>query len=337
MWAINSRLLSRLVCLTLLIVASLLLASCRRGGGLAETAVPTVTVTPFSTPLPPAPTAVAVGAEDNPIRMLLRPSGSLSAASSSASTLEEILEEETGLAFDVETVSNPADLLNGLCDSSLGQVSVAWVDGVTYQAVRARECGEPMLQIEREGDDDPLTGEVVLFLTRAEDGVAALADLSGDRIFCRVSATDLYSWVVPSMYLQANGVRPTDGLSSVIEFETPAALVEALLNDQCDVIALAQSDYERVVSRNERDEFETLAETLPVPFGILVYPEELPLGGQQALAGALFDLAEDEEQVVVLETLFDAVGLAEADTDSFNAWRNFGRSTGLDFAILGTE
>jgi ABC-type phosphate/phosphonate transport system substrate-binding protein len=317
------------LCLLLLIA----LSACRRADSDQQLSLPTLTPTPRSTPLPALPTAVPPGAEDNPLRMVLRPAGPRTTANNAAGQLEEALLEEAGLAVELVLVDRYAEALAALCESTAGRVSVAWLDGLALGAAQAQGCGTPMVLVER-GGRDAQTGEVVQMVANSDLGVGEVAALEGTT-FCRVSYTDPYTWLIPSLLLQSGGVRPLYDLEAVNDYEDTTALLEAVASGECDAAGLAQTDFEADADADVRDGVTVLAETPPFPYDVLFYPLEAPLGVRIALNDALLAIAEDPARSQMLEDLLDIDGLRRVETGDFDDLNAFLERTGLDLGALG--
>src|SRR5262245_2491471 len=115
-----------------------LLAACRRQQAVQQSAREVNTPTPISTPLPAIPTAVPVGlSEGNPLQIVIKQFEPMGAARNDAARFQSALADASGLFIEITLVEREAEALAALCNSSGGQVSVAWLDGVGYMAATA--------------------------------------------------------------------------------------------------------------------------------------------------------------------------------------------------------
>jgi ABC-type phosphate/phosphonate transport system substrate-binding protein len=318
----------------MLIVLALLLVSCRRATGVQGPLIQaTPTPTPRSTPLPPVATVVPPGTEGSPIRMVIRPPGSAVARSLitdfQVGRFEDALLEESGLAVDVTVVDRYAEALAALCDSTPTQVTVAWLDGVSYHAALAQNCGSPALQIVRGNRD----GEVVQIVTHRQSAVSGVQGLRGSA-FCRIGVDDYLTWLAPSLLMQGRGVNPVTGLGSVTDYTDVDALMEAVADRSCGAAAISEREFE-ALSSALRSELRVLDTTPPLPYGILMYPINLPLGERLRLADALVSLAAGAQAGEVVEPILGPGRLVPVQADTFASLTRFLDSTGLDFAQLG--
>lgn len=316
-----------IICLLLLA-----LAGCRRAASVAPTAQPTLTPTPRSTPLPPVPTAVPVGAEDNPLHVAFvarNTARSRQAIESAVADLEAELSAETGLTVQVDVLESDAEAIAALCDSVEGTITVAWLNGLAYSAAQAQGCGEAVLQVER----DSGAHEEVLIIANRESEVESLSDLA-EKTFCRINVTDAASWLVPSLMLRAEGVSTAD-LGAVVDYEDTRALISAVAEGECDAAGLTRSTYEQVAGGSTRRAVTELEPTIEIPYAVLAYPPDLPLGASTALTDALIALGNGT-RARLLDPLLDQDAIAVADEDTFDSLRAFLDRAGVDLALLGS-
>ncbi|MBN8619589.1 MAG: hypothetical protein J0L63_11835, partial [Anaerolineae bacterium] len=122
----------------------LVIAACRPQEAVVQpTALPTLSPTPRSTPLPVVATAVPPGQESNPLQIVLRPFESLNTARAVLDDLEDAILNQSGITVNFELVNRDAEALAALCASSSGRTAAVWVGGVEYLAAEAMNCGQP--------------------------------------------------------------------------------------------------------------------------------------------------------------------------------------------------
>lgn len=317
-----------IICCVLLTV---LLAACRREAASGPLVQATLTPTPRSTPLPPVPTVVLPGVEENPIQMVIRPSGNVNVArrlitDAQISAFENAILEETGLVVRVTLVDRYAEALAALCDSTPTRVTVAWLDGLTYQVAMAQNCGTPAMQIER----DRQAGDAGQIVTTLD--VSSAAGLQG-RGFCRLGYDDYYSWLVPSLLLESSGVDSISGLETITDYDDVNSLMEAVAAGECDAAGISETALEEL--DDLRDDLNVIASTPPLPYGVLMYPMNLPLGERLRLTDGLIALDRDSDSAEALKPLLNQDRLRRVDAEDFDELSEFLAGTGLDFAQLG--
>lgn len=313
-----------------------MVAACRRQGDEGgPTPLPRLTPTPRSTALPALPTAIPIGQEGNPLQMIIHPPGDIVDARDAVADFEAAILEESGLVVQVELVERDAEALAALCDSSSGQVAVAWLNGLSYVAAQAQNCGQPALQVERGARQDARTGEAASIIAGEGGSVTTFASLRG-KAFCRLSYDDLYSWLIPSLMMRANGVDPL-ALETVTDYETIPELVGAVAEGDCDAAGIPANALEEFA-----DEIEDVAENVVVldtsiefPLAILVVPLQVPLGTRLSLNDSLEAIAENSSTAVRMRPLLGQNALFAVTTTDFITITDFIGSTGLDFSQLG--
>lgn len=316
-----------------MVLLALLLASCRRFGGAEPTARPSLTPTPRSTPLPPVPSAVPVGEGDNPLLMKFVAEDSR-AATSAIEDLEAALLEESGLNVTVERVDSDAEALAALCDSPKGDVSVAWLSGLAYAAAYAQNCGNAQLQIQRGDRANAVTGDEARIIVTDDLEASGIGDLA-ETVFCRVGYDDLFSWLIPSLMLRSGGVTSTS-LEVINDYgEDLDTMVADVAAGDCDAAGISASQLEDLPNASVRDAVRTLQESVTIPFSVLVYPVDLPLGQREALTSAIIAIGNGTRGTM-LEPLLDQDEIAAVTDEELSSLRNFLSRAGIDLAQAGT-
>jgi ABC-type phosphate/phosphonate transport system substrate-binding protein len=324
--------------LVLVIIGLLALAACRQetAQNLPAASAP-LTPTPLSTPLPAVPTLIPAGAEGNPIRLVVRPRGPAADARNAAADVEAAILERSGLAVQVEVVERYAEALAALCDSAGGQVSAAWLNAPTYMAARAQNCGLPVLQIEQGTRQNARSGEAGLIIVAQDSSIRDVRGLNG-QTFCRLGYDDFYSWLAPSLVMRASGLDPVSAPEAVVDYDDVPELIRAVANGDCDAAGIAESALEEYAGAlgETAEAITTLATTITFPYGVLVMPDEIPLGVRLALTETLQAMSEDNTEAVKLRALLAQSALVPVTADDFADLADFMNSTGLDFAQLGS-
>lgn len=324
--------------LVLVIIGLLVLAACRQetAQNLPAASVP-LTPTPLSTPLPAVPTLIPAGAEGNPIRLVVRPRGPAADARNAAADVEAAILERSGLAVQVEVVERYAEALAALCDSAGGQVSAAWLNAPTYMAARAQNCGLPVLQIEQGTRQNARSGEAGLIIVAQDSSIRDVRGLNG-QTFCRLGYDDFYSWLAPSLVMRTSGLDPVSAPEAVVDYDDVPELIRAVADGDCDAAGIPESALEEYAGAlgETAEAITTLATTITFPYGVLVMPDEIPLGVRLALTETLQAMSEDNTEAVKLRALLAQSALVPVTADDFADLADFMNSTGLDFAQLGS-
>jgi ABC-type phosphate/phosphonate transport system substrate-binding protein len=325
-----------LILTVLLLVLVIVLPACRRRTEIAATALPTLTPTPRSTPLPAVATAVPVGSAENPVRMVVQPAGDRADAERSLDDFQAALNERTGFTFEVQLVERPAEALAALCSTPGAGPAVAWLSGVAYGVAALQECGQALAQVEREVDGRAETGRAIDVIVTADLTLESVADLAGRNI-CRLGPTDFTSWLGFGLVLNANQLSPVTDLGEVRDFDDVQALIQAVADGDCDAAGI-ESELLRELRSELGDALEqvrVLETTTPFPYAVLTASPALPLGIREALTEALPDMADDNALALDMRPLLGQTGVALTSDEDFDDLIRFLRSTGLDFRALG--
>lgn len=314
-----------------MLMLAMLVAACRQVQVQGPQVAATATATPRSTPLPAVATEVPPGTEGNPIRMLINPPGVVTAAQIAA--FEEALQEQSALVVEVVVVERYAEALAALCGSRPTNVVVAWLDGITLQAAVAQNCGQPVMQVERGARTSRTSGEAGQIITSRDSGISAVRGLAS-RTFCRLSADDYYSWLVPTLMLRAGGVDPVNNLEAVVDYDSRNELIQAVIDGDCDAAGIAKTAFDSLRSV-QKDGLATIGTTPPLPYAVLLYPLSLPLGERIRLDNALLGMVLETDGSAAMKPLLNQDGLARVEEDNLRSLSDFLNSTGLDFAQLG--
>jgi ABC-type phosphate/phosphonate transport system substrate-binding protein len=297
------------------------------------------TATPISTPLPVVPTAIPPGVEGNPIRIVIRPVNTLTREERDAAVdvLTTLIKDKTKLDIEVVTVIRYAEALAALCESGSGQVSAAWLDGVTYTAALAQNCGIPTLQVRRDTNRENDTGEAGQIIVNGDLGSTELSLVTG-RTFCRIGYDDFYSWLLPVLVARSQRIDLLSVPSDVVDYEDVPSLVKAVADGDCAAAGISEdafTRYEDELTEVVREGIRISVTSIAFPYDILMYPIEVQLGVRLSLNDALVEIAEDAETSEILRTLLGQDELAEVEPNDLAALTEFMNSTGFDFAQMG--
>ena len=308
-----------------LLLTSLTLVGCG-GRGRGPLPPPSETPTPMSTPLPTIPPTEVPGVEGNPIPFVVVHADAGRAATSAAGDLSAALREESGLEVDVRIVESDREAVELLCAAFGGDPAFAWVSAPGYSAAMAQLCGLPVL-VSQQGD---ATSTNVLFIGSEDSGIASLADLDS-ATFCRVAASDLWTWQAPVLLMMAEGLSPTTVLREVVDVADLDTLVRQVAAGDCDAAALRASDYERIADAEMDESLVRLETDLEVPLGVVLTAPETPLGIRDAVTEALSAIARTGEGSAALEALFGADSFTPPTDDTLENWDAMIAQTGFDF------
>lgn len=320
--------------------------------GGEPTAVPTATATPI-TDIRFIPTAVPAGLPDNPLQMVMLPVSSslyiepevtvepeigeveLPVDSTQAELdLEQAILEYSSVTVDIVPAGSRADVLRALCDAS-DTTSAVWVDGVSFTAALAQNCGEPIYVVQKRIDGRLESGESGVIILNRNLGSTQLSALY-TRTFCRFGVDDFYSWLLPLMIFRANNIDPSR-IDTFVDYDDAQDMIEAVATGDCAGAGLSSVVYNDIVDGDEElsDDISVSFTSPPIPYAVLMYPVEMQLGIRVSLTEGLERLADDEDDSEILRPFLGQDELQSVDLDDFVEYDTFLDDVGLDFSILG--
>ena len=258
----------------------------------------------------------------------------LSSSTQAELDLEEAILKYSSVTVDIVPAANPAEVLRALCDAS-EDISAVWVDGVSFTAALAQNCGEPIYIVEKRINNQRETGEAGVIILNRDLGNSQLSVLN-NRIFCRFGVDDFYSWLLPLMVFRANNIDPTN-FETVIDYDDAQVMVEAVASGDCAGAGLSTTVYENIVEDDEAlsDNISVAFASPQIPFAVLMYPVEMQLGIRVSLTEGLERLADDDADSELLRPFLGQDNLQVVHLDDFAEYDAFLDEVGLDFSILG--
>ena len=152
----------------------------------------------------------------------------------------------------------------------------------------------------------------------------------------------MQTWLVPSLMLRAADVDPLYGLAGVLDVADYDAIASGIYNGDCQAGAVPYRTFpNRLGSElraldDLRDKMAVVESSPEIPYGVMVYPQTVPLNVRIPLTDVFFQIAANSEQAGVSWTpILAQDSLLRVQPDDFAALRDFMSATGLDFAALG--
>jgi|GEM_PF-699534 len=285
---------------------TLILAAC--GGGPAATVVVRGTSTPVPPPtsLPQVATALPAGFPDNPLRIMMIPQD-LEQAEALKPQLENAILQSTSVTVEIVFATDRLQLLDALCDTSSDSLTAIWADALTYSVADAQRCGDAAVWLTRDGTNGE-TRQIVLSGEMQSRDVRSLQR----NTFCRLRRDDFDSWLLPVLLLESNGVDVST-LEDVREYPDTTSLLNAVALGECSGTGVLTSTLVAWQAANPAaaENIESVVESVPIPYGVLMYPYQIPVAARLALTNELPNLA-----AVMLPTQTptpDALRTEEAD------------------------
>ncbi len=268
--------------------------------------------------------------------MVILPFGSMDEARELEADFEEAITNNAGVSIDIVLVERYASALAALCASGGGDVSVAWLDGITYRAATAQNCGIPALQVQRGGRGENATGAPGQIIISRVLGTTEISALQG-RTFCRLGYDDFYSWLIPSLIMETNGIDPLTDLDDIVDYDDRETLLQDIISGDCTATGIAEPTLDTLIDENPdlRDGVRVVETSISFPYRVLVLPIEVPLGIRLALIPTLIDMANDPQRGEMMHVFLGQDSLRRVTPDDFEEFEEFMASLELDFSQLG--
>jgi phosphonate transport system substrate-binding protein len=373
-----NQLMRRTGLITLLIAFALVVAACSSSdstdttvASATETTVAAVTTTaPAATTTAPAATTTAAGADigsaDNPIQILFVPSVSAEEIIAGGEILQSVLEEATGLSFEVSVPTSYAATVNEMCAGS--DNTIGFIPATAYVLGNDLCDIEVAMKSLRFG----FTEYWAEFIVPRDSTATTIADLAGLK-WAYPDAGSTSGFLVPSGMFEQGGIVPGEsfeagGHSATVRavytgeaefgtvFFSPSidaddavlwdgttvnADVPDDLVDSCELDADGQIDcggvFPRDARRNIREEAADVIQKVkilelsqPIPNDTVSFSPDLPQDIREKFIGALVDFAaNDNDQFKVAFDPYSWGGLELTNDAEFDFIRSLIQDLGI--------
>jgi ABC-type phosphate/phosphonate transport system substrate-binding protein len=266
---------------------------------------PIATVTPMSTPLAYPATPQPVGSVENPLRWVMVPADA-QAAEPLRATLSELLSEALGVVVEVELVTTMGDVIAQVCTPSLEQVTMGTVDALGYAIVNARGCANPAMRFV----SGTSVGDEILIVTRQAESLEAARSLNLP--FCRLSSTDLESWVLPTLLLRTLR-QDESALGQTLDRRSYTESLRTIGGGGCWGAAVPARVYNPLRTAQDPlvEGMRVLERTPRLPYGVVMIPSSVPL----ELQADLIALLEEQTRAAVSSAAAETTPDPEATAD----------------------
>jgi hypothetical protein len=201
-------------------------------------------------------------------------------------TLDTELEARSGLTVEVLAVPSDGEAMSLLCDyDDEDRFAAVWLSGPSAVLAISRECGAPALVGARAGRTR-LAGHLI-----SSSGVS-LRGLP-NRTYCRLGRSDFYSWILPSLAMEADGINPTS-IAKVDNYVNYNLLLGGITDGSCGASGVPAGFLDLDMFSEFSDRIAVTNTLTAMPYGVLIYPPELLLGDRVALTEAFLEIAATE-------------------------------------------
>ena len=266
-----------------------------------------------------------LGSEDNPVVWVFVPSGETERVTAGAEDVASLLEDETGLFFQIRVATEYAGAIEAMC-ADPPEAQMASLATFAYVMAADRGCADAALLSVRFGSPT-YNGQI---LVRADSGITSLEDLAG-KTFCRPDPLSTSGWVIPSIMLQAAGVDPNTDLAEVVDAGSHDAVAAAVYNGDCDAGATYVDARDAVIEDipDIMDETVVIAIEPDIPNDGVQFVPSMSEDMRQKIVDGLLAVAQTEEGSAALDTAYSWTELIRADDGMYDQFRQILQAAGI--------
>jgi hypothetical protein len=177
-----------------------------------------------------------------------------------------------------------------------------------------------------EGGQALRVGNPGLIVVDPSFGTSGLGVVSG-RTFCRLDVSDFYSWLLPSIVLEGNGIT----LGEVSDYPSNMALIEAVEAGDCAAAGISEDAYDALAGEPDVGIANT---SVAFPYGVLLYPVDVAPAERQNFNENLPQLAQDADASRPLRLLLGQAAFVPAEPARLESINAFLEANNVDLAQL---
>lgn len=271
-----------------------------------------------------------LGTENNPIVWAFVPSGETEQVTTGAEELAALLEDETGLFFDILVTTENAGAIEAMC-SDPAEAQMSSLNTFSYVLANER-CGVETELVAVRFGSPTYNGQIIV---NADSGISSLEDLKG-KTFCRPDPLSTSGWIIPDLTMRAAGIDPQNDLAEIVDAGSHDAVVAAVYAGDCD----AGASYVDARSTIEDENPDVMEKVL-----VIGITEDIPNDGVQFIPGmdaemrqtivdALLAISETEEGQAALDTAYSWAALESHGDEFYDPFRQVLQASGLDITDL---
>jgi phosphonate transport system substrate-binding protein len=179
------------------------------------------------------------------------------------------------------------------------------------------------------------TGQI---LARADSGIESVEDLAGHS-FCRPDELSTSGWIIPSIMMRANGVDPDADLTEIRDVGNHDAVVAAVYTGDCDAGSTFEDAREGALETypDVMEQVVQVAVTDEIPNDNVAFAPTVPQEIRDQITEALITMTENEEDLTILNSVYEWEGLVLVDDTFYDAFRQTLQQSGVDVNTFISE
>jgi phosphonate transport system substrate-binding protein len=256
-----------------------------------------------------------LGTADNAIVMSFVPSGDTQEIIASGDEIAKMVSDKTGLVISANVGTDFAAVREAM---GAGKAQIGWLNTFNYVLAHEKYGVDVALVTVRFGATT-YKGQIIV---RADSGITTLADLKG-KVMCWVDPNSTSGYIIPRIYLKANGIDPDTDFSKQVEAGSHNNVVTQVYNGDCDAGATfvdARSSVEKDLP-DVMEKVVVLATTGDIPNDGVDFTKDFPADMRDKIVTALLDIAGTDQGKAALNTLYSIEGLQKADDSFYDGFR----------------
>jgi len=361
-------------CIAIALIASVALVSCAPAPEPTEvpepepkpveptavppTVEPTVapTVPPTAIPmmcnkLADAPTVAAGewGSPEKPLVITFVPSGDTGKITKAGTAIADCLAQMTGLTVEIEVGTSFGASIEAM---GAQKAQVGFLNTFSVLLAEAKYQVIPAIAVVRkyatpDGYPDPdaalkdtmQTFYKAEFLTKADSGINAMADLKG-KSFCFVEPNSTSGYIIPNIIMKAAGINPETDLSAVINAGGHDKVAIAVYKGDCDAgvtFVDTRTDAAYKLFETYKDigtVLKVFALSDRIPNDGVQYIKELDPAVQTVITEGLLAMAADPGGKQTLKSLYNINGYEKIDATFYDEFAALLKTAGVDPVTL---
>lgn len=278
--------------------------------------------TVVATACQPAP--AKLGSAENPIKMAIVPYEEAERLVADMQPVVDLLERETGYAFEFSVATSYAALIEGMGSN---KVDVAWFGPLAY-VLAHEKYGAEVILVSVEYGQTTYRSEII---ARTDSRIDSLADLQGKR-FAYVDAASASGYLYPRAMLAAAGFEPETFFSKATFAGSHDSVVVAVYRGDVDAGAVYEDARDATTEAlpDVMDQVKIIAYSDPIPNDNVAVSRSMPPEMADRLQQALLKIASDPQGLDVLAKAIGVDGLAPATDSDYDPVRRAAEALHLD-------
>ncbi len=271
--------------------------------------------------------AAPLGTAENPIKMALVPSLDTKKLMASGEKLAELMEEATGLKYEVSVPTSYAAVIAAM---GAGKVDVGWLSPLPYVIAHDQYGVDVVLTTVRNNS----TKYWSVIVARTDSGINKLPDLQGKK-FAYVDAMSTSGCLYVKQLIRDSGEDPNKFFSEPIFAGGHDRVVMAVYNKQVDAGAI----YGGIVSDVREKTVEMLpdvmektkivAKSAEIPNDTVSVRKGLPKDLVKKITDGLIKVASSDEGKIAVMSLYGIDGFVRAKDSDYDSVRKVAKAENI--------